>query len=178
MNRGGHQHCCRKVTFRRFYDIKSNYLAKVLSGLEFKKGRWFHICLWFFSNSTIYVVLEAVLAIIWWPFCINAEIFMKATEWDRGNILIAFSVRFHGYKCLQNLIDDFLKSRFLKSVFFMFPMMWFLNSHSEYYNEYVEFPDASINVLEIEIAYDSHLPWTNLMWENLLCKICRANSAV
>ena len=47
-----------------------------------------------------------------------------------------------------------MKSRFLESVFFIFLTMCFLNSHSEYYKSYVEFPDASIDVLEIEIEYD------------------------
>ena len=48
----------------------------------------------------------------------------------------------------------FSESRLLESVFFIFLMMRFLDLHSEYYKSYVEFPDASIDVLDIEFECD------------------------
>ena len=57
-------------------------------------------------------------------------------EYDRGSSLIAFSVEFYGYTRLQNY-------DFIISVLDLF-VMSFLNMHSEYYNEYVAFTNASM----------------------------------
>ena len=74
------------------------------SSLDRVKGRWFHICPWFFSNFTFDIVAGAVNARFWFHFCENVEIFMKSIEWDHGSSLIAVSVNYHAYTHLQNLI--------------------------------------------------------------------------
>ena len=43
-------------------------------------------------------------------FCQNVEISMRSIERDHGSNLIAFSVRFHGYKQVGNLILIILRS--------------------------------------------------------------------
>ena len=108
--------------------------GKVLSGLQRFTGRWFHICHSFFFNSTIYVDPEAFLVgtLMW--FWEHAEIFMKSIKWNRGNSFIVFSIHFHGYKRLQNLIlIIFRHYDFPELVFMMFLMICVFNGHSDNY---------------------------------------------
>ena len=83
-------------------------------------------------------------------FCDNFIILMKSIEGYRGICLIAFSVKFHGYKRLQKLIlIIFTNHDFSNLVFFSFLMIWFLKGYSEHYKSYLEFPGASIDLLDI-----------------------------
>ena len=79
---------------------------------------------------------------------------MKSMEYDCVSSLIAFSVEFHGYKRLQNLILIIFKNHDFRISFPDFLMMRFLYGYSEYYKSYVKFTDASMDVRLIKFGYD------------------------